>query len=244
MSRHIAFLRGIPAVLCAVAAVSLFAGEALFPRPLHLVRKIEDPVSGTTSTVHEYCAGNRIVTVNGERVAIVDYEAQQILEIDRSAGTYSITRFEEAARAQPRMAGAAKAREPLRTLRADTYEARFENDVRLEIGVDRRVDLSLAAVEALIGAAYPAERRAEHDALLEASRGPRSRIAGDASETPRYGLPATLITTYAESGQTIVLRNTVLAVTEEVAPAELLAIPPGARHVDSRVTRMTRESLQ
>lgn len=229
------------AALSSVAAVSLFAAEALFPRPIHIVRRIEDPVSGTTATVHEYCAGNRIATVNGEQVAIVDYEAEQILEIDRRAGTYSITRFEEAAQAQPRMTGAAKAREPLRTVRADTYEARFENDVRLEIGVDRRVELSLAALEALIGAAYPGERRAEHDAMLEASRGPRSRIASDARETPRHGLPATLITTYEESGQTIVLRNTVLAVTEEAAPPALLAIPPGARQVDSRVTRMTRE---
>jgi len=74
-----------------LAALSVLGGEALFPAPLHIVRRIDDPVSRRAITIHEYCAGNRIVTIDGERAVIVDYDAQQFVEIDRRAGTYSVT---------------------------------------------------------------------------------------------------------------------------------------------------------
>ena len=46
--------------LCAwLVASSSFA--ALFPTPLHLVRRIDDPISHNTSTIDEYCYGDRIV---------------------------------------------------------------------------------------------------------------------------------------------------------------------------------------
>jgi len=234
---------GITALVCAAIAASAMAGEPLFPKPLHIVRRIDDPVAGKAITVHEYCAGSRIATVNGDRVAIVDYEAQRIVEIDRGAGTYSVTRFEEAAKAQPRAAGAAKMQGALRMTKADMYEARFDSDAKLEIGVDRRFELSRDAVEALIGAAYPSERHPEHDALLEAARGPRDRVASQSkdAQTEHYALPASQITTYSTEGREIVLKNTIVAVSNELAPADVLAIPPGARQVESRITRAARE---
>lgn len=215
--------REVGALVCAMLVVCPLAGaEALFPKPLHLVRRIEDPIAQTTITVHEYCAGNRIATIHGERVAIVDYDLQRIIEIDRAAGTYSVTRFEEAAKTQTR------------ALKVG------EIDGKLEIDVDRRVELSRDAVEALIGAAYPNERRAEHDALLEASRGPRDRVATE-SAAKAYALPTSQVTTFDVEGRTLVVKNTIVAVTSELAPAELLAIPAGARQVESRITRAARE---
>ena len=231
MWRRVPFLpwvgRGSGAAICVLAAVSLVAAEGLFPTPLHIVRKIEDPIAKATITVHEYCAGNRIATANGEHVAIVDYEAQQIIEIDRRAATYSITRFEEVARAQPKAASAAPA----------------TNQPHVEIGVDRRYELSRDAVEALIGAAYPSQRPAEHDALLDAARAPRERIAAAAHATRQesYAIPSSQVTTIELAGQSLVMRNTVVAVTSDLAPPELLAIPPGAKQVESRITRAARE---
>ncbi|HWW60351.1 MAG TPA: hypothetical protein VN181_03195, partial [Thermoanaerobaculia bacterium] len=60
----------ITAVLASLAlAPAAFGATVLFPKPLHLVRRIEDPLArGAATTVHEYCAGNQIITVNGSRV--------------------------------------------------------------------------------------------------------------------------------------------------------------------------------
>lgn len=87
-------------------AIGLFTVSAygasstvLFPKPLHLVRTIEDPLARGASTIHEYCAGNQVITVNGSRVAVADYDKQQLTEIDREAGTYSVTSFAEIATA-------------------------------------------------------------------------------------------------------------------------------------------------
>ena len=54
--------RGFVATFGALAAISMFAAP-LFPRPLHFVRRVEDPISHQTSAVDQYCAGNRIVDV-------------------------------------------------------------------------------------------------------------------------------------------------------------------------------------
>jgi hypothetical protein len=178
----------------------LAAAEVLFPQPLHITRKIDDPVSKTSTTVHEYCAGNQIVSVNGDRVTIVDYAKQEMTEIDRAAGTFSIARFDEIAKAMPATTpappakrGAASNAEPpsrkwnARSLGAKTspagrtmeaFELAPETDgldkVRIEVGVDNRVRLSRTAVEALIGASFPNPKRDEHDAILHASSGGRA----------------------------------------------------------------------
>jgi len=179
---------------------ALAAAEVLFPQPLHITRKIDDPVSKTSTTVHEYCAGNQIVSVNGDRVTIVDYAKQEMTEIDRAAGTFSISRFDELAKAMPAAAPensgkrsvAANAEAPsrkwnARSLGAKTSgagrtmeafelapEAEGPERVRIEVGVDNRVRLSRNAVEALIGASFPNPKRDEHEAILRASSGGRA----------------------------------------------------------------------
>jgi hypothetical protein len=55
-------------------AIPLLASDIpLFPTPLHLVRRVEDPIANSSTEVDEYCTGNKIITVRGAKTAIVDY---------------------------------------------------------------------------------------------------------------------------------------------------------------------------
>lgn len=174
------------------------ASTVLFPKPLHLVRTIEDPLARGASTVHEYCAGNQVITVNGSRVAIADYDKQQLTEIDRQAGTYSVTPFTDIAKAnsltQRGPVAKAQAASAAKTPKADSWKATalgmraaangrsvdsFElvhgeagEKTTIEIGIDRRIALSRDALEVLVGASYPHTRREEHEAMLRAASGP------------------------------------------------------------------------
>lgn len=237
----------VAAALLFTSAVS--AAEVLFPQPLHLVRRVEDPVSQSTVTLHEYAAGNQLITVNGSRVAIADYDKQQITEIDRAAGTYSITRFDEIATRPVRaIAGESAARAPkkkwtvtpLSGRTRETFELKADDTKKIEVGVDRRVSLSRAAVEVLIGAAFPNQRSEAHDAILDATsargRGIQSDAAGE-----RFSLPAEQSVTWDVAGDRVTMRSSVVDVSNELAPADLLTIPPGAQRVESRTTRLLRE---
>ncbi len=255
-----------------VFTVSAFGASStvLFPKPLHLVRTIEDPLARGASTVHEYCAGNQIITVDGSRVAVADYDKQQLTEIDREAGTYSITPFEEIAKAHAKAPRAAKAPKSENAINAETWKATqlgvraaagsgrsleswqlvredANEKATIEVGIDRRVALSRDAVEVLVGASYPHTRREEHDALLRAASGPqevrRQPMANSvpASTPAQYGLPAEQVFTFESKGERIAIRNTVREVNDDLPPAELLIIPPGSKLVESRTARMARE---
>lgn len=260
-------------VMIAVAAPASFAADVLFPQPLHLTRRIEDPVSRADVTVHEYCAGNQIVTVSGDKVSIVDYARQELTEIDRAAGEYSVTRFDELARAIPAPAAPKRTATtnaapserwkttPLgvRSSRAgrslESYEIVTNDDapgekVKIELGIDRNVRLSKSAVEALIGATFPNPRREEHEAILRAAspdRGQRRNVeansagAAAAPAAADYALPVEQTITVEVEDQTVVLRNTIVDVRAELPPDDVKAIPPGARQVESRAVRLTRE---
>jgi hypothetical protein len=250
----------------AVAASSIivvggaFAAEILVPRPLHLTRKIDDPVSRTSSTVDEYYMGNRAVTVSGNRVVIVDYERQEITEIDRAAATYSISRFDEVARARVALAPKSKSAASTAKLasrpvgarlsaagrNADAFEIR--NDVSHEstqIAIDRTITLTRASLDVLLGAAYPGTPAASHDAIMSAAANPteRPRIqtngAAAADETT-YGLPADQTTTYEFEGSKIVVTTKLTHAGNEMVAPELLMIPPGARRVESRTIALPR----
>ncbi|MFL6246088.1 MAG: hypothetical protein ACJ74H_08695 [Thermoanaerobaculia bacterium] len=230
-------------------ASALSAAEVLFPQPLHLVRRIDDPVSQSTVTLHEYAAGNQLITVNGSRVAIADYDKQQITEIDRAAGTYSVTRFDEVAtsraRVQPAPKRAAISGESVPkkkwTVSAlsgrsrETFELKADETQKIEVSVDRRVSLSRAALEVLIGAAFPNQRGEAHDAIL----GVAAEQSGAAQE--RFGLPMEQDVIWEAAGEKVVVRSSVVDVTNDLPPADLLTIPPGAQRVDSRTTRLLRE---
>lgn len=251
------------AAMACVLVAAVCSAEVLFPQPLHLTRRIEDPVSHTTSTVDEYCAGNQIVTISAARVAIVDYGRQQLTEIDRAAGTYSITPFEELAKASgdPAATKTADAKDwkttPLgvKASRAggrsvDAFELTLDNPSRgrmtIEVGIDAHVPLSRSAVEVLIGASYPNARRPEHEALLRAAAAPqrdRDAITKAAAETT-YGLPVDQSITYVMGAESLTMRSSIVDVRSELAPPDLVTIPPGARQVESRAVRLAREQRE
>jgi hypothetical protein len=181
--------------LC-VSAWCLYGAPArvLFPKNLHLTRQVQEPLSGKTVTFEEYCYGNRVVSVSGDKTVIADYGKQEITEIDRHAGTYSISRFDEVASAGAAAEGTLTAESQHGGLAAEglkrdrwtatprgvrgaagrsveqfEFAEAGENGRKVEVGIDRSVALSEEAVEVLIGAAYPNPRRDEHEPLLRAA---------------------------------------------------------------------------
>ena len=237
------------------------------------MRRIEDPLARGTSTVHEYCAGNQIITVSGPRTVVADYDKQQLTEIDREAGTYSVTRFDEIARVQDELrrgGNAAATSDGASNQSASAFKTTslgmrssaggrsvdaFEivrgdktGRTKIEVGIDRRIALSRSAIEVLLGAAFPNVRREEHDALLAASasagirdgRGAQTNSAA-ANAAAEYGLPVEQVFTFEAEGARVDMRNTILEVTTDLPPADLVVIPPGSRVVESNTVRLARE---
>lgn len=255
---RIAVVAGVAFLTLGTAVAS--AAAPLFPRPLHLVRRIDDPLAKSAPVVDEYCAGNRIVSVRGAKVVITDYDAQQVTEIDHAAHTYSITRFDELANARPKSpapqlrsqsvspslswksaTGAAKRSAAGKAL--ETY-VMTRGAEELSVGVDRDVQLSRDAIEALIGAAYPNARSHEHEALLQAAASRDARMATNAANAPAdavYGLPAEQVLTIDDAGTRVTIRNTIVRIGAETVPPDALELDPGATRVESRRLRLQRE---
>lgn len=257
-----------------ICAVALFAATpafaaTLFPQPMHIVRRVDDPISRAETTLHEYCSGNRVVSVSGNRVAIADYDRQQLTEIDRAAGTYSITRFDEIAKANKEQRGRSgvsvqasqagtttdewtstslgpKTSRSGRAVETHAF-SRGTGDAKrsVEVGIDRRVALSRDAVEVLVGAAYPNERTPEHDVVMRAAGGMRGVVranaTGSAAQEAEFALPTEQTMSFEIAGQTITVKNSIVSVTAEAPPDDVMQIPPGAKQVESRITRLVRE---
>lgn len=263
------FCRVALLALCVSAwCVGAAPARVLFPTNLHLTRQVEDPLSGKTVTIDEYCYGNRVVSVSSDKTVIADYDKQQITEINRKNGTYSVSRFDEVAEMIPQQSeSSTTARAPIGTesVKRDRWTAtprgmrgaagrsvehfefaeNGEAKRKVEVGIDRSVALSEEAVEVLIGAAYPNPRREEHEPLLRAA-GTRdaSRIATNeagASRDAAYGLPVTQSFTYSDSGTEVTFRTTITRVGAEGPPAELLIIPPAATRVESTAAAVRRQ---
>ncbi|MEO8033578.1 MAG: hypothetical protein ABI837_04050, partial [Acidobacteriota bacterium] len=250
-------------------ALSVSGATLLFPKPIHIVRRLEDSLSNRPQTVDEYCYGSRIITVAGTHVTIVDYDSQLITEIDHQQDTYSITRFDEIARAR---AAFSRGLSSARSLKGDgpgwrinpTGEKRspsgrsldtvemaregVEGKERMEVGIDRQVSLSRDAIEALIGASYPGVRTEHHDLLLGAAsspRGPGRAVNSDSTaQATVYGLPSEQTVTIDFDGREITTRSRILSIDYETAPPEALNIGPGAHRVESRGVQLERELMQ
>lgn len=224
----------------------------LFPTPLHLVRRVDDPISGRASEVDEYCAGNRIITVDrdGSRVVIVDYERQELLQIDRAASTYSVARFDEIAAANrltEARASSAQQQEwkttpaGMKASQAGRNADAFEIEgpaIRIDLKVDRQVSLSRRAFDALTGAAYPNRVTAQQEAIARASM--RSAEFAAAKSVETYGIPLEQVMTFDDGGRPLTIRNVVVSLTNDLPPPELLAIPAGAKLVPSRAARILK----
>ena len=210
-------------VLCAMVLVpsvhALSAAErVLFPEPLHITRELSDPVTDKTTVIDEYCHGNRVVSVSGRRTAIADYGKGEITEIDFAAGTYSITKFEQIARAH------------------EKHAVRAKPEVEVKGGAQT---LSRGAVEALMGIGYPHRADTSADTAIESLRTRQRGVSTEALHE-EYRLPMEHIVRIEVDGETIETRNIVKRVGNELAPLDVLTIPPGAKLVESKTVAMPR----
>jgi hypothetical protein len=252
----------------------LVAAAPLFPAPLHITRQVEDPISGKTVVLNEYAYGNRLVSVRGGKTSIADYEKGELIEIDREAATYSITRFDELARATQIIQGESNAvgagalsdarkpaSRPLRSLgarlttngrAADFFEGELETQMgkqRIEVGVDRTVLVSREALEVLLGAAYPGVRNQQHEVVFAAAASNR-RASGSIDTTSASGgdamfaLPIEQVIRHDIDGRQLEFRTSVTRVGNEPPAPEIIAIPAGARLVVSRVVAVQRQLEQ
>jgi hypothetical protein len=248
-------VRKLAWLLVFVPVLPVSAATALFPKPLHLVKRIDDPFARAPKTVDEYCSGNRIVTVNGDRVTILDYDAQTLTEIDHARATYSITRFDEIANARPKVVTpkssitprvtAAGMRSSAGGRSVDSFEVEVPH-TKMTVGFDRSVTLSRAAVEALLGSSYPNTRRPEHDAILGVAAPPArsGRIVANSVEKDEpadYALPSEQIITIDSDGGAVTLRTSVLRFDGDLPPQRAMLIEPGAKQIESPSSRFARE---
>lgn len=219
-----------------LAALLLTIAEVLFPTPIHLTRQIHDSISGSQATVEQYCYANRVVFVNGPITTITDYGNEQVIEIDRAEGTYSITRFEDVARAL-RVSAPPNTKKPWNVRAAaiggrEAFEAERNDGAiakRVRVAIDRSVPLSRDALDALIGSAYPGNRKDEDEVIVQVARSQRS-----------YALPLEQHIRFEIDGNHAEVRDVVTRVGDELAPPELVAIPPDAKQVESRLVLRAR----
>jgi len=237
------------AAVVTVLFASAAGGAPLFPSPLHISRQVHDSISEKTVVLEEYGYGNRLVAVRGGQTSIADYEKGELIEIDRDAGTYSITRFDALARAMQATsppvqtsAAAAKVGAALKSVgvqqtksgrSAEFFEAQIDAQQKLRVAVDRTQPLSRDALEVLLGSAYPGVRTNEQEAVLSAAKGNEA-----------YGLPVEQQLSYEIDGQRVEFRSSVVRLGSEPPPAELVAIPAGARLVPSRIVAAAAELEQ
>lgn len=232
------------AVACVLAAaLSASAADVLFPRPLHLTRELHDSIGGTTTVVEQYCYGNRVVAVSGDVTTIADYGRGELTEIDRAAGTYSVTRFDEVAKAVTVTGAPKPAAQKEWQVRntGDGVEAQLDEETvtrRTRVRVDRAVPLSRDALDVLIGAAYPNQKKAEDQVVVSAARsrgGVSTHGSGTSANDAVYALPVEQHLEVTVDGERAEQRDRVTRIGAELAPPEVLAIPPGATLVQSRL---------
>lgn len=231
--------RAIPAfVVCLSLAASGMAAEALFAHPLHLTREIEDPFTGKSVRVEEYCSADRVVSVRGSRVSIADYTKGELIEIDHERETYSIATFEQIAAANGKGANARSAQVPagkwtrqsmasrgVAGRMAAIVEVRRDSKSqkeRTELALDPSFPLTRSAFEVLIGASYPQRHTPEHDAIIEAS----VQTSAASRTTEQFAFPLQLITEHEIDGEKIRIANRVLSIDSQIVPVTLLQLPP------------------
>jgi hypothetical protein len=227
-------------------------GGTLFAEPLHLTREVSDPISGSTSTLDEYCLGDRVVSIRESKVSIADYGKSTLTVIDHAQGTYSVTTFDAIARAlaSDRVESARKAAgtstpeltdsgtRPVAGRGGRAFAARIADPSAtrsVEVVVDREVMLSREAIEVLVGAAFPLRGSPESEIAIAAAG--RDRAAGRTGSglAADYALPLEQTVTWDVEGESLRLVNRVVRVGRELAPIGLIAIPPGARQVESDI---------
>ncbi len=246
-----------------VANVALAAPEVLFPAPLHITREISDPITGSKTVIDDYCHGNRVVSVTGRRTAIAEYDRNVVTTIDFDAGTYSITKFDELAKAWESTPGVSrrasistnarnesqwrvesKGSRVVASRPGESVEARLDNGSDkqfVQMTADTQLRVSRAAAEILLGIAYPNRPDPAAGVLLDALRAKQPRIASNGESAPaEFHLPLEQVTRHEFDGEVVEARSVVLRIGSELPPADRLAVPPGAKLVESDVVAARR----
>lgn len=236
-------LRSIAAACISFVCLRVTAAEPIFPKPLHLVREITESIGGSTSRIDQYFAGDKAITIRGDSTVIADYARQELTEIDRTSGTYSVASFARVAAARPsvpqaRQSVASDSRPSLtergsdhvagRSARLFAGESAAEN-LHLEIAVDPSATLSRDAFDIVAGMAFPNRAGASGVLMREAAR------ANDGQE--RFALPLQIVSRFTVAGETATVTNRVITVDSQLPPDDLVVIPHGARQVESRAIR-------
>lgn len=255
---------GLGAWLIAFCAVSAFPADSLlFPTPIHLTREIRDPVSNSVAIINEYYFGNRVVSVRGAQTSIADYDKAELMEIDRERGAYSVSRFDEIARAlntgspvpstQVRMTES-EVRETLeirnsaprrlagRLADVVEVESRKGASLRATVALDRQMVLTRDAFDVVTGGAWPSINRNEHMFVAAAAREfpPVAASAADQKGSGGYRLPLEQTLTYQVDGESLQFRSTVTAMSGDLPPPEILLIPKGAQKVEGAWVKRAR----
>lgn len=219
----------------------------LFPEPLHLVRELSSDPAEPAVTIDEYCAGDRIVRVQGSNVTVIDYATREVRELDRSAGTFSVASFEELARARAEVARsfpAPSGESKIETTRVGSDRVRIQDEhLSIELRLDDAITLSRDAFDALLGAAYPNTPRPEHQFIATASRVERGGRFTPVADTAgdRLRLPIEQTIEAHAPGEQIRITTRIVKIAREPIPAELLLLPAGARQVEAHAIRFARE---
>ncbi|MCA1734115.1 MAG: hypothetical protein LC732_11000 [Acidobacteria bacterium] len=247
------------AFLCLIPFAAT-AAEPLFPQPLHLVRTVDDPIASRSMTIEEYYAGNRVVAVSGDLIAIADYAAVTLTRIDRAAGTFSVVRFADLAAARAELAPerrsaaasesstSAPAARGTATHLGRTVELHrvdlADDSGTIEVSVDRSLALSPRALEVIAGSAWPAAPNPQARAILSAT-GPPAELRGISSQSiPAHGLPVRVRTTFRMGSDVLTVENRVESIDSRTAPPDLIAVPAGATevaHPEVEAARRLRE---
>jgi hypothetical protein len=245
-------------VLVAASAAlwaSLSIAAEIFPKPLHITRVIEDPIARSRTTVDEYLVGDVMISTTGARTAIFDYQSSRITIIDRTAGTYSISTFEEFAASRPMLPASAAAKRQTKdswTIETKATEQRAgrESDVReakeknsqsprtVRVTTDRAISLNTEGFEVLTGSRYPLSGDELTEVVREVARRDATATSKAASS---FSLPLMTVVTYRDGSEEIKLVNEVTRVVEEAPNALLTEIPRGARKVDSPFVSIDRK---
>lgn len=242
----------LAAIVVCVALPLAAEDDLLFPRSLHLTRAVSDPVTGETSTIEEFYAGNQVVSVSGARVAVADHRTNRLLVIDKARNEYSLTEFAElasAASSERRVSSEADLRRDWATseLPSDTRASRAvtrgravskSTGTRVDLSSDNEITLSRAAAEVLFGIAHPNQPSDESRIALAMSERPDSAGRG----VSRFALPLeTRIVYILSPGEEVEVASRVTTVAYDLPNPDLFVIPPGAKRVELTRARIGRE---
>lgn len=238
--------------LSLLTALSVYADGPLFPKSFHLVREIDDSLTGRVVRVDEYYSGDRVITINGTKSAVADYAKQELTEIDRAKGTYSVVTFAQLASARPARRAEVKS-EAKTVIERKGSDRRAGRNVDLvaaddanaslhaEVAVDQSMTLSKDAFDVVAGGAFPKGGGAAVDLVRGAAAVKHGRIASNATASGEsYGLPVEQTLRWETHGEAVVVTTRVLSVDELMPPADLIAIPAGARRVEAKALEAQR----